>query len=272
MKAYLMTRGTLRRMDYDFLGETPPDRWWERIADGGWIMQDYPEVAVAGHGGRTGIMASGLPSRRRDVIRTELRYTLVITDAHDEPDLALRLVAALLTPTGQATLGALLDEQFDVRTVDTLLGGGTADIDIPARLDTILRDWNPPLEDRDGDDLHGSWAGRLDDPTGRAAFLGRVRRLLDDTAGLAFTSHSVSTISGAERARHGLGETVAILLADSDTVDEVQPLGKAPAPSPTGLSPSTTRLRHLRVRPLPTLVTATASTLALAIWWWIGSR
>ena len=86
MNAYLMTRGTPRRLDYRFLGAAPPERWWAPLGD--WLVLEKAEVVVRG----SAVLVSGIPSARRDSVTTVIRYTLVVDDA--EPGLLHGLVAA----------------------------------------------------------------------------------------------------------------------------------------------------------------------------------
>src|SRR3712207_3987494 len=117
MTAHLMTRGTARRLDYRFLGGGPPRRWWAPLDD--LVVLERPTVLVHGGPGHCGVLVSGIPSVRRDVIGTAIRFTIVV----DGPDPALlaRLVAAGLDARRRVALGARLDDEFPAERVDTAL-------------------------------------------------------------------------------------------------------------------------------------------------------
>lgn len=128
MRSYLMTRGTLRRMDYAFLDESPPERWWEPI--GRWLFLEAEELVLARRAaGTTGLLLSGIPSGRCDVIGTRIRYTVVVDDVHEDPALAAWLVRCGLEDAERERLGRALDAHFDAEYVDARLtaamdGGG----------------------------------------------------------------------------------------------------------------------------------------------------
>src|SRR5687768_10618770 len=119
MTAYLMTRGTARRLDYRFLGDGPEQRWWAPLDD--LVVLEQPAVLVCGNGGRSAVLLSGIPSVRRDVIGTAIRFNLAVDDP--DPAVLARLVDAGIDPAARATLGARLDDEFPAEFVDAVLGG-----------------------------------------------------------------------------------------------------------------------------------------------------
>ena len=235
MNAYLMTRGTPRRLDYRFLGAAPPERWWAPLGD--WLVLEKAEVVVRG----SAVLVSGIPSARRDSVTTVIRYTLVVDDA--EAGLLHGLVAAGLDPDARAALGAALDAQFPAEWVDAALAGAEdADDEAAARLrrvlDAVAVD-GPPVT------APGpvSWAGAADEPDAVAAFRARVDQLASGTAGWAFTTAALSSVEGARRAAGQLDAPVAVLLG-SGGPPEVTDLGTVPdrgkveAGQRAGLQPS----------------------------------
>ncbi|WP_041841201.1 hypothetical protein [Actinoplanes friuliensis] len=252
--AYLMTRGTPRRNDYAFLGAVPPSRWWDRVNP--YVFMESPEVVVARHPGGVGVLISGLPSARRDVIGTAIRHTVVIDDLRDQPELLCRIVAAGLDPRTRTALGEHLDEEFDAGRVDAIMDGGDAGTDVPQRVAEILATVSADVPGP-GRDPEGSWVGGADDEGSRRAFLARVRRLAaEEASGFAFTSQAIATARGAGEAAGRLGAPVAILLVDGD-VDGVQPLGKDRPLPPERRSPAL----------LMTGLALTGVAVAVILWW-----
>ena len=233
LKAYLMTRGTSRRLDYNFLGTPPPRLWWRPLGDSGLILLEQPEVIAYGDGRELSILISGVPSERRDMIGTRIRYTLVVDDLQEDLDLAQRLAVTGLSPDGRIRLGHRLDEDFDAATVDGLLSGSPDGPDVGEFLATMLAspDWSAPAADS-GQEIPGSWAGPADAAAACAAFLARIRALAAGNRGFAFTTHSLTTKDGAEKANMELPGTSAMLLADGELEEVVLLGGKAPPEAP----------------------------------------
>lgn len=227
-----MTRGTARSLDYRFLIETPPEIWWKPSEE--WVLLEDPQIIVCGSGNSARLLASAIPSARRDVVTTAIRYTLVAEGIRD-PALLGQLVTALLRPDGAVRLGKALDDAFSAAEIDGILSG--RDSSTPAgsvsdRAEKALLSlsgdaaYQPPPGTQSG----GSWVSSLGDGTGRDAFVARAAALTGQT-GWAFTTTALSSRQGAERAAAKLGDPVAVLLVEGD-VQGCVPLGKAmPAPS-----------------------------------------
>ncbi|MFM9700218.1 hypothetical protein [Streptomyces europaeiscabiei] len=288
MHAYVMTRGTLRRMDYAFLAQSPPHRWWETV--GKWLFLDAEELVVSRRDPwTTGLLLSGIPSERRDVIGTRIRYTVVVDDVHDDPELATRLIRCGLEDEERARLGRALDEGFDADYVDAwLAGNGSTDSatldgatqEVERRLLAAVREraFAAPNENdtAGGSDRRGSWVGGIQNPGAREAFRIRAQRLLQDPRpGIAFTTHALGTIEGARRMAQALTQEVAVLLHDSE-LGRVERLSQGPAaatavsggkaPTPVGRrDPSTYRRPELLI-----LAVTLGLAMAWAIWWLTG--
>jgi hypothetical protein len=206
--AYLMTRGTPRRLDYRFIGAAPPVRWWAPL--GAWLVLERAEVVVHSGPGGPAVLVSGIPSARRDSVTTAIRYTLVVDGP--APALLLGLVAAGLDDSGRAALGAALDAEFPADWVDAVLAGdGQADEEASARLGRVLDSvavGGPPPTTPSPE----SWAGAAGDADAVAAFLARVGQLGTGATGWAFTTAGLSSVEGARRAAEQLGAPVAVLL------------------------------------------------------------
>ncbi|MGW1781907.1 hypothetical protein ACWCQQ_22590 [Streptomyces sp. NPDC002143] len=259
MRAHLMTRGTRRRHDYAFLGEVPPDQWWKELAR--WVLLESEELVIRRQeNGRTGLVVSGIPSRRTDAIGTRIRHTLVVDAVHEDQRLARWLVRCGLDDAERTRLGEALDAAFDGDLVDALMSGEDGEVDTRL-LDTLLKAVGDAEGGETSMDVPGSWAGDVHDEASVRAFEARVQRLLtEEPAGYAFTTHALGSVSGAERAASALPDEVAVLLHDS-ALRGVQQLGKGPAPA-RGRE-KTTGDRKARAAVLTLAVMA----VVLGLWW-----
>ncbi|MGW7041145.1 hypothetical protein ACWGDT_00130 [Streptomyces avermitilis] len=284
-RAYLMTRGTWRRLDYDFLFEAPPEQWWGPLER--WVNLQKPEIALRSHGRETGLIVSGIPSQRRDVIGTPVRHTVVVDNVHEAPELARWLVHCGLDEAQRETLGRRLDATFDEDAVNACLtaaqdGNQQALATFTDLGDRLLDTLRTAVLGPSGDQLPivreadrpGSWVGPVEDHETRMAFHARVENLLSGTkphGGFAFTTHSLSTINGASQADEALSEPVAVLLHDS-ALQGVTALGKATAPVPAGGIPLTHSTKSRKER-ITTLYIVTALLgLALVLGGWVLLR
>jgi hypothetical protein len=227
-----MTRGTPRRLDYNFLGQPPPELWWQPLGDNELVVLEQPEVIAYGDGAELSMLVSGVPSQRRDIIGTLIRYTLVIDHLQADVDLAQRLAATGLSPGGRTRLGRRLDQTFDAAMVDGLLSGSGDDTGVGELLADVLAspDWSTQVTGS-GREIRGSWAAPAASSDACAAFIARIGKLAAGDRGFAFTSHSLTTEHGAEQAVAELPGSNAVLLADSE-LEGVVRLGKVPAEAP----------------------------------------
>ncbi|MBT3151258.1 hypothetical protein HTV45_10245 [Streptomyces sp. CHD11] len=265
VRAHLMTRGTLRGHDYTFLGDSPAEQWWDTVA--GWVFMESEELIVRRNGeSGAGLVISGIPSRRTDVLGTRVRHTVVLDDAQHDQRLAMWLVRCGLDDTERRRLGEALDAAFEADFVDALMSGADGDAGaVGSRLLDALRraagEQDAPEEE---EDLTGSWAGPVHDEEAGRAFTARVRHLLSDGAspGYAFTTHALGTLDGVRRVASELPDDVAVLLHDGN-LRGVERLKKAPVPAPR-------RDRATvggRTRTLALALIGAAMTLG--IWWLI---
>ncbi|MEU6370434.1 hypothetical protein ABZ876_33120 [Streptomyces sp. NPDC046931] len=265
MRAYLMTRGTMRKKDYAFVGETPDEPWWDALTP--WVFLESEEVIVhRSEAGGASLLISGIPSRRTDVLGTRIRHTVVVEDAHHEHGLALWMVRCGLDDEERTRLGDALDGAFPGDLVDALMTG--AHDDVEHRLLATLRQAAEESEAHNaGKDIPGSWAGSVHDVTAAEAFMARARLLLaEEHTGYAFTTHALLTVDGARRAASALSGEVAALLHEGD-LEGVEQLGKGgiPAKRRDGTARDGTKRRVL-----PALgAVAVALAVALGVWWLI---
>jgi hypothetical protein len=229
--AYLMTRGTPRRLDYAFLGDGPDDRWWAPLDD--WVVLERPEVIVRGAPGGSGVLVSGIPSARRDAIGTPIRFTVVLEGAGADVELLIRLAAAGLDPGSRVALGRALDDAFGIDEVDATLAGVGTCADVDLRLVRVIRQLTgarPMPSGGNGrpaeSDPSTSWAGSVPDRRAVDDFLDRIAQLARGVPGWAFTTAALTSENGARRAAEGLDGPVAILLEGG--LSGVVNLGKAP--------------------------------------------
>src|SRR6201996_8442639 len=168
-----MTPGFPRRLGYRFLRALPPAPWWGPLRDRELGNRERPEVVAYGGGTSLSVLLSGIPSGRRDVVGTPIRYLVVVDDLREgETDtlLARRLVLAGLRDEDRLAFGRALDAAFDEATVDAMLSGtrDTAPVgDVVAEV--LAKSWGagdagqpaggPPMP---AADAGGSWAGPAD--------------------------------------------------------------------------------------------------------------
>ncbi|WP_157878084.1 hypothetical protein [Streptomyces torulosus] len=257
-RAYLMTRGKMRNQGYGFLGEVPPEVWWEPVAP--WVILESEELVVRrGADGVTGLLISGVPSQRTDVIGTRIRHTVVLDYAHLEPRLALWLVRCGLSDVERTELGEALDTAFDGDLVHALMSDPNADIE-DRLLGVLRRAAGDVTAEAGGDDLLGSWTGAVRDETAVTAFLARARNLLEDGGpGYAFTTHAIGSPDGARRAARALAGTTAVLLHESD-IRGVEPLGKVPGQAPQSHAPTGSWKAYL-------VAALVVLAVLLGVWW-----
>ncbi|TMR07010.1 hypothetical protein ETD83_02400 [Actinomadura soli] len=257
MRPYLMTRGIPRDLDYAFVGASPADPWW---SPGGreLVVLEEPAVLARSAKGSLGMLVSGLPSSRRDVLGTRIRHTLVVDALEADPALAGRLAATALDPAGRERLGKELDEMLPIGRVEAVLSGDADGSEVGGLLERLLTapGWETKPDGK-GADREGSWAAPLGDPGARAAFLARVAALAEGREGHAFVSHSLTSVTGAGRAAAELPGHTAILLADGE-IGGVVELGKVP-----GAVAAPPR-RSAPPRPVP-IIAAGSLTLVIAL-------
>jgi hypothetical protein len=238
-RAYLLTRGFARSLDYRFLGASPPVPWWTPLRDRDLVNLERSELIAYGDGTGLGLLLSGIPSARRDVVGTPIRYTLVVDDLADsEGDtvLARRLVLAGLRDEDRRALGSALDAAFDQVAVDGMLSGaldtapaGDVVAEVLAKSWDADDPWHPrsrsqpddgPAAPGAGDT--GSWAGPAGDEQARRDFLARVAALAAGGQGFAFTSGTLTTEAGVTSALAELRGSNAVLLTDGELTEVVR--------------------------------------------------
>ena len=275
MTAHLMTRGTARKLDYRFIGDSPPQRWWSPLDDV--VSLNRPTVVVHGGPHRSGALVSGIPSARRDVIGTPIRFTLVVEDAG--PALVARLVNAGLDAQARAELGAELDAVFSSELVDGALRGEAGEVaELATHLERVLTTDEQEDEQFTFDDAFNprgkAWVGSVDAADAVAEFRHWTKHLGRGTPGWAFTTSGLSSVDGARKAVATLGEPAAVLLDDGGpreivrfdverTVDEGVGPGKAQAGPGAGRTPMPPG-RKVLIGALALIVVAVATIMLIA--------
>ncbi len=251
--AYLNTRGRERHRDYQFVGPAPPTSWWRAYADH--TTFERPTVLVQSDGRGWQAYLSGIPSRRRDVVGTVIRYT-VVAEGSPEPPAAdglgtgdvLALVATWLADQdrdrGVGQVSAVLDAAFPEAEVERLIAASPDDgtePDVLRRLAGALHELTLPV-DAEPDAAPAAWLADLSWPPARAAFVQRVDALLTGQPGRALVLNLVGTAADLA----GLVDDqrpLAVLAPDLPDRATLVPLGPADrepakkAPAPPGRNP-----------------------------------
>ncbi|MFB6908219.1 hypothetical protein ACFCWB_28480 [Streptomyces bacillaris] len=243
-----MTRGTERRMDYAFLGQSPPLWWWDGLTE--WLLLEAEELVLNRPDGESaGLLLSGIPSGRSDVIGTRIRYTVVVDGIHEEPALGAWLVRCGLEEPERVRLGRALDAEFAADRVDAWLRGavdGDPAREVGDRLLAALRKGaagagEPAVRD---EERRTSWVGGIQDPAARGEFEARAHRLLRGTRpGIAFTTHALGSVPGARRAARTLPGEVAVLLHEGGP-EEIQGLSEPTARGAVSTGKARTPVAH----------------------------
>jgi hypothetical protein len=244
MRWHVKTRS--RNKDYLFVGGAP-ERWWARFGVDTSFERPTLLVERPGAGGGWRLLASGIPSVRKDLHQTTLRYTVVGEGEIGEGgEPARRLVATWLEAAAAilaardgeaapgpeaAPLSRALDEVFPEDVIEGWLSldPGAPELGDEAErllLDAIARLPSPP---EPADPCRGvaGWYGSLHATACRAAFLERVGELLDGRAEGA--ACLLNLVDRAEQLKSDLDDQRAAVLFDvpPDQVDAPAPLRRA---------------------------------------------
>lgn len=122
MKRHIQTRAHARSLDYDWLGEQPEQRWWERYKP--FTFFEHRTLIVEGNSHGWRLYASAIPSARRDAVGTDIWHTVILggsVSEETETEEAHRVLGAALLERDE--LGPALDEQFDQDFVAACLSG-----------------------------------------------------------------------------------------------------------------------------------------------------
>jgi hypothetical protein len=269
MRAFVQTRGRARHVDYEFLG-SGPEPWW--LDYRGHTTFEQPTILVrSSRDGGWQVYLSGIPSVRRDIEGTTIRYTLALDgDASDAP-LALSVVTSWLgdqqrTPGGD--VGVALDDAFPETAVERLLAQRGEETREEAQRQVLVA--LAALPDPAVDSApagFSSWLGDLDHPGAQAAFLSRVASLLaGDETGQALVLNLVA--SADDVAALVDGRSLAVLAVDLPSPKAITALrrdgpapGKEQAPPRTSVRVSAQR----RVGPLGLVLLAVTLVLIVAV-------
>ena len=278
MKAYIMTRGTQRGLDYGFLGPVPRE-WWQVLGE--WTTTDSPASLARGSADGLSLLLAGIPSARRDELGRAIRFTLVLEAGEADNEQCGNLVRASLSEPGRRGLGQALDQALPATEIDDVLAGRAPASGIDGRvrdaLAKALAGQEPAIAVTLPAAAAGSWAGSLGHPAAENAFAARVRALACGETGYAATLNLVSGIDGATAAAEELRQPVALLLPER-AVKGVHALDgkKEPTAPPESLldqvltfggrSDKATMLSWIRIG----AIILSAGALALFIRWLIG--
>lgn len=141
MKMYIMTRST--SVDYVFLAKSPSESWWKKYEK--WTSFEYPSVILICEKGKTKLYLCGIPSQRKDCVKTPIRYTLVIENISNYLKI-IKILNNYLNEIEDSTsnipesseLGNHLDKEFLQEYVDDFLSvKGKVKIQNPDKYDEI---------------------------------------------------------------------------------------------------------------------------------------
>jgi len=243
MPTYVETRGSGTLDDYKFLGAGPAHAWWYQ-GYGEQTTFDHPTVLVERdeHGWR--LYVGAIPSSRHDPTGSTNRFAVVAESDADEVDRdrdgLVRLVGSWLADVAEerepGRVRDALDEAFTPDLVDRLYADDGPVADVRSRLRTACGRLGEP--DAAAVDLPGSWIAPLRGTPGRAAFVARVRALLDGRA--RGSAIFVNLVDRADAFVRDPGDPpLAVLVTDPERVlpPEPRPLAAPPtakkAPGPT---------------------------------------
>lgn len=184
----LQTRS--RNRDYRFLG-TSPERWWTQ-----WSRDtSFERPTLLVEGGEQGwrLLASGIPSARRDGHRTRIRHTLVGFGAPGEGvEQVLGLVSTWLedsarhfagesTPDSRGDLSRALDRHLPEELIEswfeTKISAEELQRDVGRACERVLGELSPePRPSAMAE--HESWFGGAQSASCRAAFVAQVGALV----------------------------------------------------------------------------------------------
>ena len=212
-------------MDYRFLGAAPDAVWWSDFR--GLTEFEGPSLILLGDGLSWRLIASAIPSSRRDSEGSAVRFTLAAegTCDIDDPDLALRLVSCWLAdagrPANESALGQKLDQVLTDDYVDTAYDDAEAgdgfDHDVQSRLEKVVANLPRPIAGSHSEVER--WYASLESTDSHAPFVGRCRDVLMGTSALACALNSAAAGQLSELGRSG---TVAVLLPDGP--EQPQPI------------------------------------------------
>ena len=248
MDFYLQTRDRPLLRDYRFLGRAPALAWWrERYHD--LTAFEYPTVLLESDARGWRMLASAIPSTRRDAAGTIIRWTVVLEcagasrGARDAAP-ALGLLRAWLEDLAGQRADPLCTQAFD----DVLPAQDVADWydapeeEVAAQVEGRMREICARLGESTAPSaaaeqagspgaLPRSWIGAVADPLARAGFLQRAEELLDGARGRALLVNLLSEPADVARVD---GHDVVVLIQDDDDLltGRIHELpGKAEAPA-----------------------------------------
>lgn len=125
MDMYIMTRGT--HIDYMFLGSEPQKAWWTNFRE--WTAFEYPTIIFVPDKRGSKLYLSGIPSQRKDRVKTPIRYTLIFEKLFKEDiERILNLVKSwlndIISSDGDpisSEVGEFLDKKFTKEYIDNIL-------------------------------------------------------------------------------------------------------------------------------------------------------
>lgn len=279
MQTYVRTRGRLRSLDYQFLGEAPQDSWWRAyrpVTD-----LERATILVRSDGRSWQAYIAGIRSARLDSVGTPIQFNLVFAgDCAEREDGSLACQAIIRSATGAAEQGGAhipgepLDAQLCAEDVERMLtapGKETAAAAAGAVRAAYGAEPVPPAAELApppaGTALpDGDWIGGAADRDALAAFAARIPGLLDGShPGRALLLNLVDDDADLDALPEWPGDTGVLSAREGWRLGSgVRSLGKAQPPPDAATEPPETG-RSLPERRKMLILAGVAGVVALVI-------
>jgi hypothetical protein len=224
MNIYIQTRGYQKDQDYAFLGEEPANYWWAEFGE----LTSFEQPTFILRGERDledwQCYMSGIPSKRRDISSTEIRFTLVIEGVKNNPDDEL-LLSSLVhiwlddfeKHLQDGILQKTLDSIFDKDTVQTLVDNypySELNSDHINKFKSTISTQKTESNINTNIKLHEQYIGRSDSEEAKSAFIQTINHIINNNVdGVALMPNLINESSDLEEIIDQY-QLVAVLIRD----------------------------------------------------------
>ncbi|MBV9312401.1 MAG: hypothetical protein JO100_01415 [Pseudonocardia sp.] len=280
MDTYLETRGREIGQAHKFLGTQPADTWWSQ-GYGELTKFTNPTILVERDDNGWRLYIGAIPSSRHDPYGAVNRVNIVAESpgrGDDATDAIVRLVDAYLRDIAEnrepGEARHALDEAFPEEVVGRLYTDSASTEEVRGRLLIACGSLSPAVSAEDRGD---SWIAPVRGEKGRAAFVARVRALVQGELNGAAIFVNVVDDPAAFALRHDDSD-LAVLVVDPEEhlSEEPQSLIKKDNRPITTPSPPTPRTSHqpraqLLIRVLAAALLTLAAVIGL-VWWLLSLK